>query len=278
MSSEPRPSALGLKVANIVSYFLFTSSNVYSALGGHARHTGGPSETYLTPAAWLFSVWYVINMLFLGLLFYQFTERGGLVVAKTLGWRFPALFVLNAACNTLYAVEGSRAAYIAAFVVLWLVAGIVSHLYGTLRMEPEPETWAQTLFVHLPISLYHGFVVVIFFVAAFAAAGVDADTHPAGAFTMVFVFATLFFLESTAAGYVFYGNGDLAGASVISLGLLAIAQHQQKSRFVHWSALVFFVISTMAVIRAAVAVSHTRRVDQLVGATDEETAPFAPPQ
>ena len=59
--------------------------------------------------------------------------------------------------------------------------------------------------------------------------------------TKVLVFLILFFLDSTVTGYVFYGNGDIGGATVITIGLLAIAQHQQTSGFVHWSALCVFL-------------------------------------
>ena len=72
---------------------------------------------------------------------------------------------------------------------------------------------------------------------------------------------------------MFYGNGDVAGATVISLGLLAIFQNQTRSAFIHWSALVFFLISLIAVLRAAVATIQARRRPR-VAATDEEQAPL----
>ncbi|KAL4399264.1 hypothetical protein ACI68E_003640 [Malassezia pachydermatis] len=237
----------GLKLANILSYFLFASSNVYSGLSGH--HIGGPVTTYLTPAPWLFGVWSVINTLFLGLLVYQFWPSGHKTVVESLQWRFPALFVLNSLCSMFYSVHGSRVANLVAFGILCLVAGTVSHLYGKLRMGPEPRNWCDLLFIHLPISLYHGFIVIMFFVAAFAVAGVDTHTHKAGTVTKILVFLTLFFLESTAAGYVFYGNGDIAGAVVISLGLLAIAQEQQSSRFIHWSALYVYNALVLTILQ-----------------------------
>ena len=223
-----------LKLANIVSYFLFASSNLYATLMGGT--IGGPVETYLTPAPWLMGVSSVINLFFLGLLVYQFWPSGHKVMVNVFGWRFPALFMLNALCTALYSMETSRWFSLGAFFVLCLVAGCISNLYGALRMEPDPATWLDFLLIHLPVSLYHGVIVVIFVVGAFAVGGVDAQLQHAGVVTKILVFVTLFFLESTAAGYVFYGNRDIAGASMIALGLLAIAQHQQRSRFVHWSA------------------------------------------
>ena len=264
--------SFGLKLVNILSYLLFTTSTLYTALGPKGSHVGGYTETYLTPAQWLFGVWPLIHTLFFGLLIYQFTERGSKLVVHSLGWRFPLLLFLNAVSDSLY-VAHDRLFNILSFCVLCFVAGPVSHLYGTLRTDTEPESLADTVLVYLPFSLYHGFVVVVFFVAAFAAFGVDSHEHPAGVVTKVLVFLTLFFLESTAAGYVFYGNGDVAGATVISLGLLAIFQNQTRSAFIHWSALVFFLISLIAVLRAAVATIQARRRPR-VAATDEEQAPL----
>jgi len=93
-------------------------------------------------------------------------------------------------------------------------------------MESEALNLADTLFVYLPVSLMHGFVVVMFFVGAFALVPRDA-----------ILLSVLFFLQSSSAGYVFYGNRDIAGALVVSLGLLAIAQQQSNLRFIHWTAL-----------------------------------------
>lgn len=171
-------------------------------------------------------------------------------------------------------MHGSRLLNLLAFLVLCLVAGMVSHIYGSLRTGPEPENWMDRYLVHLPFSLYHGLVVVVFFVSAFTVFGADAHTHKAGFLTNMLVFITLFFLESTAAGYVFYGNGDIAGAAVISLGLLAIFDEQRSSQFIHWSAFVFFVISFIAVLRAVAAALQDQRSALLASHTDEEVAPL----
>ncbi|WFD28333.1 hypothetical protein MNAN1_003342 [Malassezia nana] len=223
MSSSSQPPVWALQLTNVLAYLFFASSNVYSGLAG--RQMGGPITTYITPAPWFFGVWSLIDTLLLGLMVYQFWPSGKKAVTELLGWRLPLLLFLNSVCSMFYSFEGSRVYTLCAFLVLLLVAGSVSHLYGHLRMSSDRSSWPDILFVHLPVSLYHGFIVILFFVAAFAVVGVDARDHPAGLLTKVLVFISLFFLESTAAGYVFYGNGDIAGASVISLGLLAIASY-----------------------------------------------------
>ena len=63
----------------------------------------------------------------------------------------------------------------------------------------------------------------------------------------------------------------MAGALVISLSLLAIFQHQVSSKFIHWSALVFFIISLIAVLRAVISIFTSRG---RIALTDEERAPL----
>ncbi|PWN47202.1 hypothetical protein IE53DRAFT_390658 [Violaceomyces palustris] len=260
-----------LKLANIGSYVLFTSGNVYSHLGSAAAHGAGAKETYLTPEQWIFSVWPLIHFLFLGMIVYQFTQDGYNHIIKGIGWRFPGLCVLNAIYSWLYTAHGARIYAILAFVVMLLIAGTVSHCYRSLKVHHTPSGLLDTLFVHLPFSLYHGFVVVLLFVTGFAAFGVNAHTHHAGIITKILVFLSLLFLESTAAGYVWYSEGDIAGAAVISFSLLAIFQHQTSSKFIHWSALIFFIISLIAVLRAIIS-AFTNRNRTFV--TDEERAPL----
>lgn len=134
----------------------------------------------------------------------------------------------------------------------------------------------DTAFVHIPFSLFHGFSVVLLFVSGFAAFGVNAVTHRPGIITKICVFIALLLLEGTAAAYVFADRGDVVGAGVISLALLAIFQHQsiyRAEKFIHFSALVFFIISLIAVLRATIAaVTGSRRIT--AASSDEERAPL----
>jgi hypothetical protein len=177
------------------------------------------------------------------------------------------------------------------FVALLLTAGVVSHIYRDLKVSHAPRSWVDAVLVHTPFSLYHGFVVVLLVVSAFNAFGVNANRHHAGVITKILVFIGLLFLEATAAGYVvsrspfprpststytlyfcvqFYGKGDIGGALVICLSLLAIFQHQTQDRFIHWSALAFFIISLIAVLRATIAAFRGGRI----ALDDEERAPL----
>ncbi|KDN52462.1 hypothetiocal protein [Tilletiaria anomala UBC 951] len=293
--------SLAIKAVNVLAFVIFLSSNAYTSLAPEKGNWGaGPHETYITPERWIFAVWPVIHTLLLGMVVIQFFEVGYDPVVKVVGWRFPILAVLTSiysALNTASTEHGEhhdrRVFSILAFVALLLSAGVISHIYRDLKVRHAPSSWIDALFVHVPFSLYHGFVVVLLVVSGFAAFGVNANKHSAGVITKILVFMALLFLEATAAGYVvvmqcpttntlrrahacplahsqFYGKGDIGGALVICLSLLAIFQHQTASSFIHWSALAFFIISLVAVLRATIAAFRGGRI----ALSDEERAPL----
>ena len=109
--------------------------------------------------------------------------------------------------------------------------------------------------------------IVLIVLSLFEAFGVDARSHSAGIWTKIFVFLAFVFLETTAAAYAFASKeGDAAGAAAITWALFAICQLPirlplyieltsspvlyQHDTFIHWSALVFFVISLFAVVKS----------------------------
>ncbi|KAL7422965.1 hypothetical protein Q5752_002263 [Cryptotrichosporon argae] len=236
-----------IKVANIVVFALSLGSNVYSVAGPEDMYgTGKP--TYITPAPHAFWVWSLIHLLLLGMLVFQFTARGKEIIVDGIGWRFALLGLLNA----VYVFFWARHWYILAFALSLLVSAAVSHIYWVVRRDHSARGGlAEELFVHLPFSLFHGWTIVLVVLTAFEAFGVNAHHHKAGIWTKVFVFLAFVFLESTAAAYAFATReGDAAGAAAITWALFAIFIHQTSSKFIHWSALVFFILSLFAIIKA----------------------------
>ncbi|KAE8232971.1 hypothetical protein A4X09_0g4429 [Tilletia walkeri] len=294
-----------LKVVNVLAFVVFTTSNAYSSLAPGQAIGGAQKITYITPAPWLFVIWPIIHALLLGALIYQFFPAGYGPVIETIGWRLPILALLTSLYSGFAAAQHSQTINsILAFVTILLVAGLVSHIYRDLRVRHENKNIFDVLFVSLPFSLFHGFVVVLVFVSAFSAFGRTKDVHVASALieavvgiatrghnhhdspvltpephqhhgpgiaTNVLVFLSLLFLEATSAGYVFSGKGDAAGAAVITFSLLAIFDYQRDTKFIHWSALAFFIISLIALIRALIATYQNRG---RIALSDEERAPL----
>lgn len=257
---------LPLKVVNVLAFIFLSSSNAYSMLGGHS---GATKDTYFSPEQWIFSVWPLIHLMILGMMVYQFFEGGYHPIIEGVGWRFPLLCVLTSVYSGLV-VSGNSNHHqktihvyaILAFVTMLLIAGVVSHIYRTLKVHHKSKSILDFALVHAPFSLYHGFVVVLVVVSAFNAFGVNAHLHAPKIFTKAFVLAASVLLEATAAGYALTSDGDIMGAGVISFSLLAIFQHQtiaHSGKFIHYSVLVFFIISLVAVLRAVIALIQGRR-------------------
>ena len=49
-----------LKIVNILVYFLFLGSNIYTVASPSSIYFYG-KETYITPASWAFLIWYVYS-------------------------------------------------------------------------------------------------------------------------------------------------------------------------------------------------------------------------
>jgi len=257
-----------LKIVNIITYFLFLGSNIYTvAAPSDIYYTG--KETYLTPAPWAFLIWTLIHILLLGTIIYQFFPQGKLVIIDGISWRFPLLGILNA----IYVNLWSSHHYIVAFIFALFVSSTVTHIYYVVKKHYAPQSGWDELLVHLPFSLYHGWTTVLVVLSLFEAFGVNALTTRAGIWTKVFVFLALFFLEATAATYAFSSpEGDLPASIAIAWSLWAIFAHQTGSGFVHWSALVFSVLALVWVVKAAFGLG--RRSWGGVRLEDEERAPL----
>ncbi|KAJ7755742.1 hypothetical protein DFH07DRAFT_489621 [Mycena maculata] len=259
-----------LKIVNVLVYFLLLGSNAYSLTGGAGAYYHG-KETYITPAPWAFLIWSLIHLLLLGTIIYQFFDAGKAIIIDGISWRLPLLAVLNSIYINLWAEEH----YIVAFVFALFVSSAVTHIYYVVKKYHIAESLNDELFVHLPISLYHGWTTVLVVVTAFQAFGTNAAANPAGIWTKVFVILALFFLEGTAATYSFSSaEGDLPASIAIAWSLFAIFAHQTSSSFVHWSSLVFAIIALVWVVKGAYGVFIKTRGG--VRLNDEERAPLVP--
>jgi len=269
MSNTSWKDGILLKIVNIITYLLFLGSNIYTVAAPSDIYVGA-KESYMTPAPWAFFIWSLIHLLLLGTIIYQFFPQGKVVIIDGISWRFPLLGILNAIYINVWASHH----YIVAFIFSLLVSSTVSHIYYIVKKQHSGESVADELFVHLPFSLYHGWTTVLVVLTAFEAFGVDSHHSRARIWTKVFVFLGLLFLEATAGAYAFASKtGDLPAALAISWSLWAIFAHQNSSKFVHWSALVFAILSLIWVIKGAYGLGR-RAFSGGVRLEDAERAPL----
>jgi hypothetical protein len=116
------------QIVNIVVYFLFLGSNIYTVAGGDDVYHS-TKDTYITPAWWTFLIWSFIHFLLLGYILFQFTDAGKSVIIDGVGWRFPLLAILNA----FYVGVWAKGHYIVAFILALLVSSAVSHIYYVVK-------------------------------------------------------------------------------------------------------------------------------------------------
>ena len=162
--------SVAFKAVNVIAYVLFASSNTYAAMTG--MYIAGNVDTYIPPAAWWYGIWHILNVLFLGLIVYQFWPGTAQLTQYSLGWRFPTALVLHALCTLLYTQKNSTPIYCVALITFCMVTILVKRLHENLRTNAEPLNWADVFFVFLPVSFYHGATFVTFF--AFLAVSIDA--------------------------------------------------------------------------------------------------------
>ncbi|KZV84730.1 hypothetical protein EXIGLDRAFT_741864 [Exidia glandulosa HHB12029] len=255
-----------LKIVNVIVYLVLLGSNIFTLAGPEWGYHHYARDTYFTPAWWSWYIWSAIHLLLFGFIIYQFFPEGKRTIIDGVGWRFPLLTVVNA----VYVNVWNRGHYIVAFIFALIVSAAVSHTYYVVKRDHRSESLNDELWVHLPFGLWHGWTTVLVFVTAFEAFGTSTLNH-AGIATKVLVFLSLFFLESTSAAYSF-GNadGDISGSVAITWSLFAIFDHQRSSRFIHWSALAFAILSLVWLVRSAYLISKRSRG----GILEPERAPL----
>ncbi|ELU38490.1 hypothetical protein AG1IA_07477 [Rhizoctonia solani AG-1 IA] len=256
-------------IANVVVYFAFLGSNIYTVAGPEGVYRSG-KETYFTPAPYAFGIWSLIHLLLLGFIVYQFTDNGKKTIIDGIGWRFPLLAIVNtvyvnvwvSACLfkdwQRFLMVGFRPRDI---ILLRLSLRCLCRARCRIFIISSRSTirarasMTNVLWIHLPFSLYHGWTTVLVIVTAFEAFGVNALTHPAGVFTKRPQQHT-----------------PSSPRKVILAGRLLLPGHQRSSQFVHWSALAFAIISLFSILKSLYARTFGRRGSGVLH--DEERAPL----
>ena len=175
-----------IETANIVSYLLFLGSSMLAVIPPEFVY-GNVKQTYLTPNISVFFVWPIILILLLGPVVFQFTTRGKVVVVKGISWEFSLVNILYTALVTTWA----NRYYAAALTISLFLAYVIGAIYRTLMIKYPPETKYDELCVYLPFSACQAWALVMAYLLAFQALGVDATEHRQGIWTNIFVLFAL---------------------------------------------------------------------------------------
>ncbi|KAG9300184.1 hypothetical protein G9A89_002630 [Geosiphon pyriformis] len=216
-----------LKIFNVLAYFLFLGFHVRFWINDENNEkdnipTKDSHVTYITPADFTFyTTSGLINVLFLGFIIYQFFESANEVVIDGIQWNFIIIAGLTSTVLSLWDLDYN----FSTFVVSCVLGTQVSHLYYTIRQQFPAKNWADVLYIHAPLSIYHAWMIVITLIAFFATVfpGPNEEQEP-GLLIRIAVALAYIFLELTAVFYVdLAGQEDILGAFVISWALFGIS-------------------------------------------------------
>merc|ERR1719487_1822575 len=232
---------LPLKVVNVLTFVFLFTTNIYSAF----KPERFGRTTYLTPAGYVFYTWTLIDILLLGYVVYQFFDSSAGAI-HGVGWRFPIIGVLNAIFVHVYVTEH----YIVGFIFACLVAAAVSTAYYNLAAHHPARSLGDTVFVHLPFSLWHAWSIVLVLISGFALFTHGHHTKHASVLSRILVVAAEAFLALTAIGYAFRSReGDVAGAAVLAFTLYGIYD-AQRDDVIRYCALAGFIVSLLSIVKS----------------------------
>ncbi|ORY95673.1 hypothetical protein BCR43DRAFT_564507 [Syncephalastrum racemosum] len=230
------------KVVNVIVYLFFLSATVYSVVGPAPNdEIIQEGQTYITPSFWISYLWTAIHILLGGFVIYQWFEPAHEPAIHGVGWHFVISVLLNAAWLALL----KSGHFIIGFIFVLFVASSVSFVFYNLEKNFPAASWYDKLFVHAPFSLWHGWIVFSAVVNLFQAFTTVHEEGPS-VWIRILVILGEIFLVSTAVGYVEYKKekGDITGALVIGVGLLAVFTNQQDP-WIHWVSLVAAIFTIL---------------------------------
>ncbi|CAG8604927.1 6092_t:CDS:2 [Diversispora eburnea] len=249
-----------VKIVNVFAFIFLLGYNSYAGLFGEPDNSPyhNTHPNYFTPACFVYGVWALIHVLLLGFVIYQFFPAANEVVYDGIHWHFLSINVWNSVW--LFAYETNHT--ILAIIPILFLLGQVSYVYGTIKFRYPAQTWGETLWIHAPFSLFHGWAFVLTILSLFVAFSQEkVDDGSPSILTKILVFFGLAVLESVAVGYIEKCKGDITGAIVIDLTLYGIAV-EQDDPFIRWTAIIFGVITSFHILKPIVNMFLHRRREE----------------
>jgi benzodiazapine receptor len=244
-----------VRLGNILAYIVVVIVNsLAGAIGINGLQTGTISDKYATliaPAGYVFSIWGVIYLLLLGYVAYQFSaKRRDSPFQDKIGYLFIVSCIINICWLLLWHYEMIAASVILMLGLLFTLIAI----YTRLGIGVEKVQRNEMLFVHLPFSVYLGWITVATIAdvaAALVSLGQTGLVLGAVNWTiLVIVVAVLI------TGMVLYKRRDVAYAAVLIWALVGIYVKQSNLAPVAYTAVIG---AAVVALDAVLAILRSRR-------------------
>jgi hypothetical protein len=155
-----RPSLLNW--SNILAY---VGVLIVNGLAGSTTLIGGKftaeisdaNPTLITPAGYVFAIWGVIYVLLGAFVIYQALPQGRMgSFQQRIGW----LFVLSSVLNILWLFAWQYEYLVVSIPLMLLLLGSLILIYIRLDIGRRKVGWGERLAVHLPFSIYLGWITI----------------------------------------------------------------------------------------------------------------------
>ena len=132
-------------------------SNALPLNGMTQKDLSDKYDSLFTPAAFTFSIWGVIYLALAAFVVYQAlpAQRNSLLVS-----RVSRLFILSCLANILWLVVWHYEFLTVSLLVMFGILAILVAIYVTLGISFAKASWGERLFLHVPFSLYTGWITV----------------------------------------------------------------------------------------------------------------------
>jgi len=246
-----------LQVANIGSFLLTVIVNILAnALPLNGRTTGEISDLYsslIAPANYVFSIWGIIYALLLVFIVYQALPKNR---EKTFLSRIGYLFALSNIVNVIWIFLWHYDQITLSLIPMFVLLGSLIAIYLRLQIGKSNVPLKERLCVHLPFSVYLGWITVAP-IANVASALVSINWDGWGISdvnwtVMVIIIALIITLA------VIFTRKDIAYSLVIVWALAGIVVKQMENQSIVMTASASAVIIAIALILALVS-SFLRR-------------------
>lgn len=150
-----------LQIANIIACIVTITVNLFASFASlNGRATGAISDLYpalVTPAGYVFSIWSVIYTLLLVFIIYQALPRNR---DKDFLGKIGYLFVLSCVANIAWLFLWHYLMPIASVFMMFVLLGSLIAIYLRLEIGCSKAPLREKLAVHLPFSVYLGWITV----------------------------------------------------------------------------------------------------------------------
>ena len=247
-----------LKPANIIFYIL---TIIVNSLAGGTTLIGGKltaavsdaNPTLVTPAGYVFSIWSIIYILLGAFVIYQaLPSRSSRGFTEKIGW----LFVLSSIINIVWLFLWQFEYLTASVVLMFLLLATLIAIYVRLGIGKTKVGLDDRLAVHLPFSVYLGWITVATIANVSAAlvwlnwdgAGISAETWAILVIAVALVITAL----------MLFTRKDIAYSLVIIWALVGIAVKQSGNQTIVMVAEVSAVIVAIMLI-ATIIITKVRK-------------------